>query len=52
MFDKIIAKTTGHILIKDAITGEILVDKQNAIHYENLSIAIAKSLARRMMGGF
>ncbi|NJO58810.1 MAG: hypothetical protein HC836_10810 [Richelia sp. RM2_1_2] len=38
MFDKIIAKTTGHILIKDAITGEILVDKQNAIHYENLSI--------------
>jgi len=34
----------GHVLIKDETTGEILVDCQNAIHYENFSIAIAQSL--------
>lgn len=35
----------GHIKISDPISGEIYVDKRNAIHYENMSIALAKSIA-------
>jgi hypothetical protein len=43
-------KITGHVLIKDANTGEILVDKYNAIHYENFSIGLARTLANRPDG--
>ena len=35
----------GHIKISDPSSGEILVNKRNAIHYENMSIALAESLA-------
>lgn len=35
----------GHIKIHDPSSGEVLVDKRNAIHYENMSIALAESLA-------
>jgi len=38
---------TGHVLIRDAVTGEVLVDKFNAIHYENFSISLARSIANR-----
>lgn len=38
---------TGHVLIKDAETGEVLVDKYNAINYENFSISLARSLSNR-----
>ena len=34
----------GHVTIKDKRSGEILVDKDNAIHYGNISTAIAKAL--------
>jgi hypothetical protein len=34
----------GHVTISDAITGEILIDKDNQIHYENMSVALAQSL--------
>jgi hypothetical protein len=37
-------KMFGHVKITDVITGKILVDKDNAIHLENLSVAIAQSL--------
>ncbi len=35
----------GHIKIHDPESGEVIVDKANAIHYENISEAIAYSLA-------
>ena len=34
----------GHIKIHDPESGEILINKRNAIHYENMSIALAESL--------
>lgn len=35
----------GHIKIFDPETQEIFIDKRNAIHYENMSIAMVNSLA-------
>lgn len=37
----------GHVLIKDVDTGEILVNKHNAINYENFSVSLARTLANR-----
>ena len=35
----------GHIKIHDPESGEVLIDKRNAIHYENISVALAESLS-------
>ena len=35
----------GHIKIFDPSSGEIIIDKRNAIHYENMSIALAETLS-------
>ena len=35
----------GHIKIFDPETQKVFVDKRNAIHYENMSVALAKSLS-------
>ena len=40
----------GHIKIFDPTNGEIIVDKRNAIHYENMSIALAQSIANEGKG--
>src|SRR6056300_1011916 len=40
----------GHIKIHNPDTGEVLVDKKNAIHYENMSIALAESLGNAGQG--
>ena len=40
----------GHIKIYDPETAEVYVDKHNAIHYENFSVALAKSIANRSTG--
>lgn len=37
----------GHVLISDADTGEVLLDKFNAINFENMAIAIANLLANK-----
>jgi len=40
----------GHIKIFDPESGDVYVDKKNAIHYENFSVALAKSIANRTTG--
>src|SRR5210317_219585 len=40
----------GHIKISDPKSGEILVDKRNAIHYENMNISLAESLGNEGKG--
>lgn len=40
----------GHIKIHDPNSGEVLVDRHNAIHYENMSWALAQTLADRPVG--
>jgi hypothetical protein len=37
----------GHIKIHDPESGEVFIDKRNAIHYENISEAIAYSLSNK-----
>lgn len=40
----------GHIKIFDPESGEVFVDKRNAIHYENMSEGLAMSLANKTTG--
>lgn len=37
----------GHCLIKDADTGEVLLDKHNAINFQNFAFAVANLLANK-----
>jgi hypothetical protein len=50
MFDKKDVMVQGHIKISDYITKEVFVDKDNAIHYENMSEALALSLGNKGTG--
>jgi len=43
-------KVEGFLKIYDPASGEIFVDKKNAIHYENISEAMADSLSSRGYG--
>ena len=40
----------GHIKIHDPKSGEVLIDKRNAIHYENMSISLAESIGNAGQG--
>lgn len=40
----------GHIKIWDPKSSEVFINKRNAIHYENMSIALAQSLANSGQG--
>lgn len=48
--EKANAMITGHIKIFDPVTGEVLVDKDNSIHYENFSEALALSIGNKTTG--
>jgi hypothetical protein len=50
MLDKNNIMVQGHIKIYDPITKKVLIDKPNAIHYENMSEALAQSLANKGTG--
>lgn len=43
-------KVEGHIKIFDPQSGEVFVDKRNAIHYENMSEALALSIGNKTTG--
>jgi hypothetical protein len=43
-------KIQGHIKIFDPQTNEVFVDKRNAIHYENFSIALSQSISNQGEG--
>lgn len=48
--DNVSPRITGHVLIRDAETHLVLADKKNAIHFENMSYALALALADRPNG--
>lgn len=45
-----LTKIEGFVKITDPVSGKILVDKKNAIHYENISVAMAQSLSNQTAG--
>ena len=48
--DKGAFSVKGHIKIYDPKSGEVFIDKPNAIHYENFSLAMARSLSNQGYG--
>jgi hypothetical protein len=44
-------KMTGHVLITDKITKEVILDQNNAVNFEAMSYALALSLARQNVSG-
>ena len=50
MIEPGLAKITGHVKVYDPNSGEIFYDDHNAIHYENISVAMAQSLSNRNLG--
>lgn len=51
LIDNVHQRMVGHVFIRDAETDEVLLDKMNAIHFENMSEALAQSLANRTTTG-
>lgn len=48
--EHIVTRIKGHVKIYDKDTKEILLDKYNAIHFENISLALARSIANKELG--
>ena len=47
MLDNAKAMVQGHVKIWDPLTKEIFIDKPNAIHYENMSEALATAVSNK-----
>jgi hypothetical protein len=45
-----LTKIEGFVKIHDPKTGQILLDKKNAIHYENISVCMANTLSDKTNG--
>jgi len=50
MIEPGLAKISGHVKVYDPNSGEIFYNDHNAIHYENISIAMAQTLSDRNLG--
>lgn len=50
MIDKNNTFIKGHVKIYDPVNGQVFLDKNNAIHYENMSEALALSLSNKSTG--
>jgi hypothetical protein len=50
IFTPTLTNVQGFLKIYDPKSGEVFVDKKNAIHYENISICMANTLADRNKG--
>lgn len=48
--EKGVVAVQGHIKIYDPLSKEVFVNKRNAIHYENFSIALAQSISNQGEG--
>lgn len=48
--DFISINLAGRVLIKDALTGETILNKSNAVHPQNMALAIARSMSRDANG--
>jgi len=49
--DNALALVEGHVLIKDMDTNEVLLNKHNAINFQNIAVAIARSLGGEVDSG-
>ncbi len=50
MLSKFNIKAHGHVHIKDAVTGEVVMDEDNAVHAQNMALALAQSFAHDTNG--
>ena len=50
MLDNCNVKCLGRVQIFDADTNELVLDKKNAIHPQNMALAIARSLSHDVDG--
>lgn len=50
MIDHSNERIFGHVLIRDKNTKEVLVDKFNAINFENFSVSLAQTMSNRPYG--
>jgi hypothetical protein len=48
--DNITPRIQGHVLIRDPNTDQVILDRKNAIHYENISLIIGYALAGNSSG--
>jgi hypothetical protein len=48
--DQLTPNASGHVLIRDAKTGEVIVNQRNAIHYGNLARITAQALSGQFSG--